>query len=40
MNKIYQALLKEKVHFPSEESVISSLCSDYNNDNGAAGAYF
>mmetsp|Transcript_35559 Transcript_35559/g.34591 ORF Transcript_35559/g.34591 Transcript_35559/m.34591 type:complete len:87 (-) Transcript_35559:2175-2435(-) len=35
MNKIYQALIKEKVTFPSEESVFSSLCPDYNVESQA-----
>lgn len=32
MNKIYQQLLKEHVHFPSEDSVMYSLGSNYNSD--------
>ena len=28
--KIYQMLVKEKIHFPSEESVMQSLGGDYS----------
>ena len=35
MAKIYQQLVKERVHFPSEEAVLSSLGSDYNDQSSS-----
>ncbi len=32
MHKIYQVLVKERIYFPSEEAVLSSICNDYSAD--------